>query len=305
VARTGLRWGKVASAALAVTCVIGTVSCSDEDEPEPGQDAALDRSADTRSDTSVVTDVSAEDRSVVDQREAGTPDASTDPTAPDGGTTDGGTTDGGTDAAPEGGNCVGGGDAARDGALGMLAVQALNCANCHQDEPVDAGLILSGRTTTTVPEAGVFPKNLTPDPMTGLGCWTDDQIITAFMTGVGEQGQTICDRMPRFGARIDAGVAQEIANFLRTLPAVSKAIPETLVCPPRPEPRPDAGTDADASGPDGGTDGGADAGTDGASPPDSGSDAAPDGGQDSASPDVALPDVGNDGVSTDVDIDGG
>jgi hypothetical protein len=154
-----------------------------------------------------------------------------------------------------------------------------------------------------VVEAGVFPKNLTPDPMTGLGCWTDDQIITAFMTGVGDQGQTICDRMPRFGGRIDAGVAQEIANFLRTLPAVSKAIPETLVCPPRPEPRPDAGTDADAgppsdAGPDAtAPDGGADA--DGGSSPDTGADAAPDTGGDTAT------DVGVDTGTIDVDIDAG
>jgi hypothetical protein len=187
----------------------------------------------------------------------------------------------------------------------MMAVQALNCANCHQDEPVDAGLILSGRLTSLVAEAGVFPKNLTPDPMTGLGCWTDDQIITAFMTGVGEQGQTICDRMPRFGARIDAGVAQEIANFLRTLPAVSKAIPETLVCPPRPEPRPDAGTDADAgppsdAGPDvTAPDGGADA--DGGSPEaNTGDDSPGEGGFDTGTPDAAV-DTG----TIDVDIDAG
>src|SRR6185503_19777765 len=103
VARTGFRWGKVASAALAVTCVFGTVSCSDEDEPDTGQDAAVDRSGDGRTDTSTGTDATSEDRSVVDQREAGAPDIS----APEGGTPDAGMHDSGTidsqDAAAEAG----------------------------------------------------------------------------------------------------------------------------------------------------------------------------------------------------------
>jgi hypothetical protein len=261
------------------------------------------------------------DRNVAD-REAGTPD-----TRPDGGAPDTGT--------PEGGTCVGGGDAARDGAIGMAAVQALRCANCHQDDPVDAGLILSGKLTSIVNDAGVYPRNLTPDPMTGLGCWTDDQIAKAILDGVNEEGNALCTRMPRYNTQIDAGVAQEIVNFLRTLKAVHKEIPETVVCPPRPpppEPQPEGGTDADGaapphdSGPDGtapdGTapDGGAPDGTapdgtapDGGAPPDAGPDAtAPDGGPDGAVPDVAVDteadiqvDNATDIVVDDVDIDGG
>jgi hypothetical protein len=310
VARMGLRWGSVLGIGLAASCAFGTVACSDEDEPDTGHDAASDAPrADTRSDTSVGTDVST-DTSVTDTREAGTPDVSADTGAADGGA---------PDAAPEGGNCVGGGDAARNGAIGMIAVQMLRCANCHQDEPVDAGLILSGRSTTLVPDATVFPANLTPDPATGLGCWTDDQIIEAFMNGIDDKGQMLCTRMPRFNTRIDAGIAQEIVNFLRTIPAVNKAIPETVICPPVPPPV-DGGTDAGDAGvpPDGPTpDGGAPDGTapDGTTP-DAGPDAtAPEAGPDGTPPDgtapdagtdVVLPDVGtNDGVSTDVDIDGG
>jgi hypothetical protein len=279
--------------------VLGPAACSSEDQPDNGQDAASDAPrSDTRSDISVGTDVSND--TSVDQREAGTPDTGTpDGGAPDTGTPDGGTPDTGT---PEGGNCVGGGDAERDGAIGMAVVTALRCANCHQDEPPDAGLILSGRLATIVADAGVFPKNLTPEPMTGLGCWTDDEIINAIMNGINNQGQMLCSRMPKFGTQIDAGGAQEIVNFLRTLPAVQKAIPQTVVCPPRPPP-PEGGTDAgDGGAPpsDGGTDGTtSDAGPD---------QAAPDGGQDSAAPDggtdAAPPDTGTgDGTSIDVEID--
>jgi hypothetical protein len=283
-----------------VSCAFGSASCADEDTPDTVQDAATDKaSTDSRVDMSVGTDVSA-DTSVTDQREAGAPDTSADTMAPDGR----------TDGAPEGGNnCVGGGDAARDGVAGMALVTQLNCARCHQDEPVDAGLILSGKLTTIVADASVFPRNLTPDPATGLGCWTDDQIINAFMNGTSADGGMLCSRMPMYRNRIDGGMPQQIVDFLRTVPAVNKAIPETTVCPP-----PivnDGGTDADGAAPpaDGGVDGtspdgGApdgitsDAGPDTANPPDATDSAAADSASDAATPDTG------DGA-TDVENDGG
>ena len=299
MARVGLRWGGVVWMGLA-SCAFGTTGCADEDTPDTGQDAATDTARDTRPDMSVGTDVSA-DTSVTDQREAGPPDVGPDripDSTPDG-------------PAPDGGNCVGGGDAARDGLAGMALVAQLGCARCHQDEPVDAGLILSGKLTSIVGEAGVFPKNLTPDPATGLGCWTDDQIINAFMNGINEKGETLCFRMPMYRNRVDGGMPQEIVDFLRTLPAVNKAIPETTVCPPLPEPQPEPQPEPmPEAGPPDVTDGGApdtgdggstpDTGVDTANPPDAGTDGALDAGSD------ATPDTGSgDGASTDVENDGG
>jgi hypothetical protein len=241
---------------------------------------------------SVGTDVST-DTSVTDQREAGAaadvgPDLRADSPPPD--------------AVPEAGNCVGGGDAARDGLAGMAIVAQLGCARCHQDEPVDAGLILSGKLTSIVAEAGVYPKNLTPDPATGLGCWTDDQIINAFMNGLDEKGDMLCSRMPIYRARVDGGMPQQIVDFLRTLPPANKAIPETVVCPPPPEPMPEPMPEA---GPPDATDGGAPDGSDGGLTPDTGIDTAnpPDTGID-AGIDVATPDSG-DATSMDVENDGG
>ena len=152
---------------------------------------------------------------------------------------------------PDGGNCVGGGDAARDGALGMMAVQTFGCARCHQDT-LDGPLVLSGRRTSLVPDAGVYGRNLTPDPETGLGCWTDEQITRAILSGIDNEGRELC-RMPKFGSRMDGGVAQEIVDFLRTLEAVHQEMPEIGVCPPS--------STGDAGRGDGGrTDGGADDG---------------------------------------------
>jgi hypothetical protein len=286
------------------------MGCSDEDEPDPGSDASPDTRRDTSSDTSVRPDIRPDvspdvspDRSA-DARDAG---ADAGEAAADAGT------------PPPDGSCVGGGDAARDGVLGRAAVEAFRCANCHQEEPLDAGLILSGRSAG---DSGVYPRNLTPDQLTGLGCWTDQQIINAFMDGIGAGGRMLCPtRMPRFATRgMDAGTAQEIVDFLRTLPAVQKTIPPTTVCPPPP---PDAGADADGGAPpdavqppeagpdavpdvpapDAGPDTPPDAGPD--TPPDAVPDTAPDAGSDDAAPDsIDVQIDAADAGSIDVDIDG-
>ena len=43
-------------------------------------------------------------------------------------------------------------------------------------------------------EAGAFDvhaANITPDPETGIGTWTDEEIITAIRTGVNKEGKII------------------------------------------------------------------------------------------------------------------
>jgi len=111
---------------------------------------------------------------------------------------------------------------------GSMQVTSSGCKGCHTAD-------LSGNATT--PLSGEYPKNLTPDRATGLGCWTDDEIARAILVGIDDDGNQLCV-MPRFAASIgDAGVTNVIA-FLRSLPAVSKDVPGTM-CPT------DAGIDAD------------------------------------------------------------
>ena len=134
-----------------------------------------------------------------------------------------------------------GADASVDDAMaaqGRDFVLGYGCANCHQSTPADAGLTLEGRTTSIKPDASIYPKNLTPDRATGLGCWTNDQIVNAILNGIDDENQTLCV-MPQFSKKgMDQASALAVANFLRTLPAVNHDIPES-VCP-APS---DAGTD--------------------------------------------------------------
>src|SRR5215831_10970891 len=77
------------------------------------------------------------------------------------------------------------------------------CNNCHTPRgPGGATDLLldkrlSGSTQTfQTPQYTVKGSNLTPDPETGLGSWTDAQIKTAIMTGKSKDGHPLAPNMP-------------------------------------------------------------------------------------------------------------
>lgn len=108
---------------------------------------------------------------------------------------------------------------------GAALLVALKCRHCHNDD-------LSGNPAGVQTEAGLgYPPNITPDPTTGIGCWTDEQIERAFLDGVDDQGRTLCPQMPRFAeAGVDATAAAEIVDYLRGVPVRVGTVPETT-CP--------------------------------------------------------------------------
>jgi hypothetical protein len=126
---------------------------------------------------------------------------------------------------------------------GLALVSQLGCANCHQSVP-PADIVLSGRTDSLLDGGAVYPPNLTPDPATGLGCWTAAQIQNAILNGVDFQDASLCV-MPLFGQRgVDAAAAADIAAFLQSLDAIANTVPPTTCPAPAPA---DAGVDAPAA----------------------------------------------------------
>ncbi len=78
-----------------------------------------------------------------------------------------------------------------------------------------------------LPGLGTFVgRNLTPDKETGLGNWTDDQIIAAFTTGIRPDGRRLAPIMPWEGlSHLTSDDAHAIVAYLRSLPAVKNAVP--------------------------------------------------------------------------------
>jgi hypothetical protein len=72
----------------------------------------------------------------------------------------------------------------------------------------------------------VYPPNLTPDPETGLGNWTEDQIVTALRTGVRPDGRTLVPIMPWPGlSALTNEDAYAMAAYMKSLPPVANQVP--------------------------------------------------------------------------------
>jgi mono/diheme cytochrome c family protein len=118
-------------------------------------------------------------------------------------------------------------DAGNDAAVtrGATAVKTRDCAMCH----AAADKSLSGSTTPR-PGTMAYAPNLTPDD-TGIGSWTDAQIVKAILNGVDDEDAMLCAVMPRFAALgMKQAEAEDIAAYLKSLPPVAHEIPEST-CP--------------------------------------------------------------------------
>ena len=96
------------------------------------------------------------------------------------------------------------------------------CGGCHT---ATNGMELAGNSAF---KGGTLPApNLTPDA-TGLGDWTDDQIVNAIKNGIDDEGRHLDPAMPYwlFHNMTDAD-AKAIVAFLRSLTPVSASIGET------------------------------------------------------------------------------
>lgn len=78
-----------------------------------------------------------------------------------------------------------------------------------------------------MPGLGVFVgPNLTPDKETGLGDWTEEDIVTALQKGVRPDGRTLAPIMPwKSFANLTDYDARAIAKFLKSLPPLKNKVP--------------------------------------------------------------------------------
>lgn len=113
------------------------------------------------------------------------------------------------------------------------------CGNCHtmQGPEGPVGAELAGMTVP-LEEPGLFkafPDNITPDEETGIGSWTDEQIIRAIREGIRPDGTLIGPPMPieQYRKMSDSDV-QAIVAYLRSVPAVKNEIPDSEYSIPLP-----------------------------------------------------------------------
>ncbi len=131
-----------------------------------------------------------------------------------------------------------------------LVINVLQCVDCHSErdwglyggpprEPIGAGRACLTRETEA---AGVnvgqenFPgvlciRNITPDRETGIGSWSDGEIIRAVRDGVDHQGKGLFPIMPYFVyAKVADADMEAVVAYLRSMkPVRSTRTPERQV----------------------------------------------------------------------------
>jgi mono/diheme cytochrome c family protein len=116
-------------------------------------------------------------------------------------------------------------------ARGKYLVTLGGCSDCHTPGTFlgkpDMSKFLGGSDVGfAIPGLGIFAgPNLTSDKQTGLGNWTEDQIITAFTTGKRPDGRILAPIMPyKALASLTKADAKAIAAYLKSIPAVQNKV---------------------------------------------------------------------------------
>jgi mono/diheme cytochrome c family protein len=105
-----------------------------------------------------------------------------------------------------------------------------HCVRCHSElqRDVPGGHPIPGREFAGIKSAsGRVAPNLTPDPETGAGNWTDQQLVRAIRQGIGHDGRQLTAFMPwnAFSALTDEDV-KSIVVYLRSIPPVRNPLPK-------------------------------------------------------------------------------
>lgn len=115
---------------------------------------------------------------------------------------------------------------------GSYLAAIMDCGGCHTDGALigtpDPKRQLAGSSIGfRIPDLGTFyPPNLTSDRETGLGAWSEAEIVAAVRTGVRPDGRILAPAMPwhAYAALTDAD-ALALARYLKSLPPVRHAVP--------------------------------------------------------------------------------
>ena len=115
---------------------------------------------------------------------------------------------------------------------GKYLATVMGCSDCHTDGSLagkpDMAHYLGGSTIGfEIPGLGYFyGANLTPDPETGLGAWSQKQIVAAITTGMRPDGRELAPIMPWRGfSHLEPTDAEAIAAYLKSLPPVHHKVP--------------------------------------------------------------------------------
>ncbi|HVJ53719.1 MAG TPA: cytochrome c [Aliidongia sp.] len=103
-------------------------------------------------------------------------------------------------------------------ARGQYLAQAADCAACHN---APGGKPFAGGLAFKLPFGTMYSTNITPDPETGIGSWSDDDFVRALHQGVAKDGSHLYPAFPYASyTQLTREDAVAIKAYLFSLPKV-------------------------------------------------------------------------------------
>jgi mono/diheme cytochrome c family protein len=114
-------------------------------------------------------------------------------------------------------------------ANGEILFHAGGCHSCHmptKESGLDQASVAGGSPLKT-PIGVLYSPNLTPDPETGIGTWSDADFVNAMQKGLSENGEHLIPAFPYTSyAHMKVEDVLDIKAYLMSLPPVKNAVPE-------------------------------------------------------------------------------
>ncbi|KIH84656.1 c-type cytochrome [Pseudomonas batumici] len=108
-----------------------------------------------------------------------------------------------------------------DIARGKIMAAAGYCSTCHTPP---GGLEYGGNYQMNTPFGVIYSSNITPDPDTGIGRWSEEAFIRAMRTGVSRDGHHLLPAFPfeHFNKMTDDDIKAIYAYLMSSVPAVNQ-----------------------------------------------------------------------------------
>jgi len=135
-------------------------------------------------------------------------------------------------------------------ARGKVLLEVMSCIDCHtpmeKGQIIESKLFSGGNKFADKSLGTIYSSNITPDAATGIGAYSDEDLMRVFKEGKGKDGRTLWVMPWRaYRGATDEDLRAVIAA-LRALRPISNSVPapKVLVTPP-PEPAPAPAASAD------------------------------------------------------------
>jgi mono/diheme cytochrome c family protein len=117
-------------------------------------------------------------------------------------------------------------DEAGDPGRGKHVFEAADCASCHASPGQPDNLRLGGGMALASPFGTLYPPNISPDPVDGIGRWSTRELANALLSGVSPSGTHYYPAFPYTSyTHMRLEDVRDLAAYLRTLPPVSGRTP--------------------------------------------------------------------------------